>query len=80
MTYIEKHRQDLAQETRALAADATNPNVKRTPLMIADNYDRLASLARLPTVFVALAHVSTVSPFAAVRRCSPLSEELLPCR
>jgi len=56
MTYTKRHWQNLAQEALALAADATDANVKRTLLMIADNYDRLASLAEGPNGATEISH------------------------
>jgi len=42
------HWQNLAQEMRALAADETDPNLKRTLLDIADRYDLLAQPTEKP--------------------------------
>jgi len=48
MTYSKGHWQNLAQEMRALAADETDPNLKRTLLDIADRYDLLAQHTEKP--------------------------------
>ena len=48
MTYSKGHWQNLAQEMRALTADETDPNLKRTLLDIADRYDLLAQHTEKP--------------------------------
>jgi hypothetical protein len=48
MTYTKGYWQNLAQEMRGLAAETTDPNMKRTLLDIADRYERLVELAEKP--------------------------------
>ena len=48
MTYTAGNWQNLTQEMRALAANNTNSNMKRTLLDIADRYDLLAQPTEKP--------------------------------
>ena len=48
MTYTKGYWQNLAKEMRVLAAETTDPNMKRTLLDIADRYERLVELAEKP--------------------------------
>ena len=48
MKYTRAHFGNLAQETRAQAADAADSNTKHLLLSIADAYDQLAELVGKP--------------------------------
>jgi len=44
MKYTRKHFEDLAQETRAQAADTIDANANHLLLAVADAYDHMAEL------------------------------------
>lgn len=44
MKYTKRHFENLARETRAEAAEATDANAKHLPLAVANAYDHMAEL------------------------------------